>query len=175
MPSSSTFRPVKPLTIPSQTILQALQSQPPRPPPQRLLQIKAIRRCQRSLLHPRLRRKAQNLRPRLPALHAILLRPLQQRFQRPPRLLLLPQHARWRPPSLRSQQETHTVQRPAALVLQIRRLRRAGREALAARAEWSRWDVRPSRLGSGDGTWWFRAGHGQRRATFRSAWASGEA
>jgi hypothetical protein len=159
MPSSSTFRPVKPLTIPSQTILQALQSQPPRPPPQRLLQIKAIRRCQRSLLHPRLRRKAQNLRPRLPALHAILLRPRQQRFQRPPRLLLLPQHARRRPPSLRSQQETYTVQRPAALVLPLRRLRRAEREALAARAERAGWDVR-SPYRPGDGTRWFYAWHG---------------
>ena len=41
-----------------QTILQTLQIKPPRPPPQRPIQIKALRRHKRSLLNPRLPRKA---------------------------------------------------------------------------------------------------------------------
>jgi len=61
---------------PTQTILQALQIQPPRPAPQRSLQIKALRRYKRSLLDPRLPRKASNLRSRLPPFNPrFLLRP----------------------------------------------------------------------------------------------------
>jgi hypothetical protein len=159
---------------PSQAILQALQSQPPRPPSQRYLQIKALRSHQRSLLHPRLSRQAQNLRPRLPPRRPLLLWQSQQ-LQRPPRLLLLPQLACRRPPGLRLKQETHTIQRSAAVFLSTRRLWRAQREAFAARDQRTRRDVRSSFFGRGHGAWWFHARRGQRCAAFRPVWTSGAA
>jgi hypothetical protein len=149
-----------------QTILQTLQIQPPRPAPQRPVQIKALRSHKRSLLRPRLPRKAPNLRPRLPPLNPSLL--LRQP-QRPPRLLLLPQHPCRRPPSLRPKQAPHAIQRPAALLLRLRRLGLTEREALATRAQRARWDLRPSNRTRWDRTWRFHAGGGQRHSAFRPA------
>jgi hypothetical protein len=136
---------------PPQTILQTLQIQPPGPPPQRPLQIETLRRHKRSLLHPGLPRKAPVLRPRLPPLLLLSLRPPQ----RPPRLLLLPQHARRRPPSLWPKQAAHAIQRPAALLLRLRRLGRAERETLAARDQRPRRHLRPSDWACWDWAWRF--------------------
>lgn len=101
---------------PKQTILQALQSQPPRPPPQRQNRLLPLRSHKRSLQHPRQRDEKANLRPRLPARLATSLcwtpkRQLQQRL-----------HPSRRQTSLRPQPTTDAIQRPAALVLPIWRL-----------------------------------------------------
>jgi hypothetical protein len=156
---------------PPQTILQTLQIQPPGPPPQRPLQIETLRRHKRSLLHPGLPRKAPVLRPRLPPLLLLSLRPPQ----RPPRLLLLPQHARRRPPSLWPKQAAHAIQRPAALLLRLRRLGRAEREALAARAQRPRRHLRPSDRTCRDRAGGFHSRGGQRHSAFRPEGTSCEA
>jgi hypothetical protein len=110
--------------------------------------------------------EAPNLRPRFPPLNPnTLLRPPQ----RPPRLLLLPQHSSRRAPGLRPKQTAHAIQRPAALLLRLRRLGRPEREALATRDQRPRRHLRPSDRPRRDRAGRFHAGGGRRHSAFRPA------
>ena len=110
-------------TSSAQEILQPLQNPPPRPQPTQPLRKREIRQNLRSVRHARIRRKARTLRPRLSPLLLLLL-PLTHSQG----LVLLFLASR-RPSRLRPQPPTHALQGPAAVVLQVGWLGRAGKEA----------------------------------------------
>lgn len=145
----------------NQTILQALQSKPPRPPPQRPSQSETIRPDQRGLRHSRLRREESQIRPRLHANTAI--RSIKQsgsawqlllRYDRPRR------QTRERP-----EQATHPIPRPSTLLLPQRRLGGSIRQTQRERAKSIAHPRSEGRVGQRSGrtrhgTGRFRDGHG---------------